>query len=158
MERTKLTSGIHARMGDPLPDESGQPLSPTSLPLARSVEVDVSVVIVTWNSAAWIGLCLEALPAACGTLRYEVIVHDNASADRTAEVAEASPIDELRVMRGVSNDGFAGGVNQSLRATRGRYLLLLNPDCIADPGSISRLVEHLEREPKTAAAAPLLVD
>ncbi len=120
--------------------------------------IDVSVLVVTWNSAGWIRRCLESIPAACEGISSEVIVHDNGSTDGTAaEAADVSGVNP-NVIRAGENFGFAGGVNRALDRSRGRMILLLNPDCVARPGSITRLVGHLDETPESAGAAPLLID
>ncbi|HVR39472.1 MAG TPA: glycosyltransferase family 2 protein [Thermoanaerobaculia bacterium] len=116
--------------------------------------IDLSIVIVTWNSERWIDRCLRAIPAACDGLEYEVVVYDNASHDATL----AHIGDEFRVMRSSHNDGFAAGTNRALRDSRGRYVFLLNPDCELAPRALTLLFEFLESHPNAAAAAPLLED
>jgi GT2 family glycosyltransferase len=121
-------------------------------------EVDVSVVVVAWNSADWIGRCLASIAAGCGTLTREVLVHDNASRDETAAKASAAFGAETGdVTRSATNDGFAGGVNRAMLRARGRFVLLLNPDCELQPGCVETLVARLEASPDAAGAAPLLV-
>jgi len=121
-------------------------------------EVDVSVVVVAWNSAGWIGRCLASIGAGCGALTREVIVHDNASRDETAAIALAAlGAERGEVIRSATNDGFAGGVNRAVARARGRFVLLLNPDCELRPGCVETLVGRLEASPKAAGAAPLLV-
>jgi GT2 family glycosyltransferase len=130
---------------------------PKLAPLAAAETVDVSVVIITWNSAAWIESCLAALPAACGELRYEVVVFDNHSSDATADVVRAAAGPRLRLVQGDANHGFSGGVNRALSATTGDYIFLLNPDCELAPGSVQRLHEFLKSNGDGGAAVPLLL-
>lgn len=123
---------------------------------AAAVEpVDLSILIVTWNSERWIERCLRSLPGACAGLRYEIIIHDNASSDRTLD---RLPDGGARVFRSASNDGFAGGTNRAFRESRGRYAFLLNPDCELEPGALTTLCAFLDHNRNAAAAAPLLVD
>jgi N-acetylglucosaminyl-diphospho-decaprenol L-rhamnosyltransferase len=88
----------------------------------------VAVVIVTYNSAEEIGGCLDALE------RFddlEVLVVDNASADATrAEVERRN----VRLIVNTWNAGFAGAVNQGVRATSSPLVLLLNPDAHLERG------------------------
>jgi N-acetylglucosaminyl-diphospho-decaprenol L-rhamnosyltransferase len=115
--------------------------------------IDLSIVIVTWNSERFIGRCLKALPAACEGLEYEVVVYDNASSDATPRLASAA-----RVIASRSNDGFAAATNRAIAATAGRYVFLLNPDCELEPRALTTLYEFLEAHPEAAAAVPLLSD
>jgi N-acetylglucosaminyl-diphospho-decaprenol L-rhamnosyltransferase len=123
---------------------------------ARIEVPDVSVIMVTWNSARWVGACIEALAAACEDVEWEVVVVDNASADDSAAIAERHAGERGRVIRNQANRGFAGGVNQAIEAAHGEFLLLVNPDCVLDPGSVARLVEACQAGADVAGAAPRL--
>jgi len=84
---------------------------------------DIGIIIVTYNSAAEIGACLEAALASGA----ETIVVDNASRDGTiAEVARCG----VRLIANSENRGFAGAVNQGFGALNSPYVLLLNPDAV----------------------------
>jgi len=113
----------------------------------------LSIVIVTWNSSRWIDGCLNAVPAACDGLAYEIVIYDNASTDRTLQVAGDRG---ARVIRSTVNDGFAKGMNRAIRSAAGKYVFLLNPDCRLEPRALGLLAEFLESHPNAAGAAPLL--
>jgi N-acetylglucosaminyl-diphospho-decaprenol L-rhamnosyltransferase len=117
--------------------------------------LDLSIVIVTWNSERWIDRCLQSIGAACGAMSYEVIVYDNASSDATLT---AISDDGVSIIRGDTNDGFAAGVNRMAVRASGRYFFLLNPDCELAPRALEILVDFLDANPVVAAAAPLLSD
>jgi len=119
-------------------------------------EPAVSVLVVTWNSERWVGACLDALPKACEGIDWRLIVVDNASSDASADVAERHSGAAARVIRGETNRGFAGGMNDAIQHASGRWLMLVNPDCVLDPGSVARLVEACESDPDVAGAAPRL--
>jgi GT2 family glycosyltransferase len=124
--------------------------------VAATLPIDVSILIVTWNSERWIERCLQSLPAACRGLRYEVIVHDNASSDETLRRVPAD--DGARILRSTGNDGFAAGTNRAFRESRGKYVFLLNPDCDLESDALTKLVAFVDDHPMVAGAAPLLVD
>ncbi len=123
------------------------------IPHRETRPLDLSILIVTWNSERWIDRCLRAIPAACAGLEYEVLVHDNASKDATV-----TRLRDVQVLRSAYNAGFAAGTNRAWSASRGRYVFLLNPDCELDPGALTTLFEFLEKHRHVAAAAPLLID
>ena len=85
--------------------------------------MDVGIIIVTYNSAAVIGACLDAAVATGA----EIVVVDNASSDGTARVA-ARP--GVRLIANATNRGFAAAVNQGFSALKRNYVLLLNPDAV----------------------------
>jgi GT2 family glycosyltransferase len=100
----------------------------------------VSVTIVTWNSAADLGRCLDSLGRQ--TLPPgQVVVVDNASQDASAAIARAHPIVSA-FEQNRENRGFAGGQNQAIRASDGELVLTLNPDVVLAPGFLAILSER----------------
>jgi len=119
--------------------------------------VDLSILIVTWNSERWIERCLQSIAAACDGIAYEVLVYDNASSDATLARVRQTP-SPVEVIESAANDGFATGTNRVLAQSQGRFVFLLNPDCELAPGALTLLVNFLDEHPHVAAAAPLLAD
>ncbi len=113
----------------------------------ESPRKDTAILIVTYNSAHEVGACLEAALLTGA----EILVIDNASTDATVEAVRAYPV---RLIANRDNRGFAGAVNQGVRATEAKYLLLLNPDAVLLTG-IGALCEECSR-PSVGAAAGLL--
>jgi GT2 family glycosyltransferase len=121
------------------------------------VTPDLSIVVVSYNVAAYLARCLASLPAACGSLAYETTVVDNASPDDSAQVV-ATRFPSVQLLANRDNVGFARAVNQALPGTRGRYVLLFNPDAVAPPDALRRLVEIADRHPEVGLVSPLLRD
>jgi N-acetylglucosaminyl-diphospho-decaprenol L-rhamnosyltransferase len=121
-----------------------------------SSAIDVSIVVVSWNTKALVRDCLAALGAASGGARYEAIVADNASTDGTVEaVSLEHPTTVL-----IANDrnlGFAAANNQGIRVARGRYVLLLNSDTIPEPRSIEKLVAFADATPRAGCVGGMLL-
>lgn len=87
----------------------------------------LSIIIVNWKSARYLGPCLESIYAGSGDLVYEVIVVDNASFDGcNTMLAEKYP--QVRFIQSPVNLGFAGANNLAYRQSHGKTLLFLNPD------------------------------
>lgn len=114
---------------------------------------DVRVGIVSWNTAELLGRCLDSLPAALGSLRAEVVVVDNASTDDSVSVARRHG---ATVVENRENVGYARAMNQALTGTDAPYLVALNPDTEAHPGSLERLVAVLRDEHDIGLVAPRL--
>jgi GT2 family glycosyltransferase len=83
-----------------------------------------AAIIVTFNSEAVIGACLDALIKMAPYMKP--IVVDNASGDRTVEIAGART--HVHLIANQQNLGFAAAVNQGISACDAEFLLLLNPD------------------------------
>jgi N-acetylglucosaminyl-diphospho-decaprenol L-rhamnosyltransferase len=107
------------------------------------------IVIVTYNSEAHIGACLDA---AIGS-GAEIVVVDNASSDGTiAEVARRG----VRLIANSANLGFAAAVNQGFAVLESTYVLLLNPDSVLT-GGLEAMREACEL-PRAAGAGGCLLD
>lgn len=119
--------------------------------------VDLSVIVVTFNSARHIAGCLASLPRALEGVAAEIVVVDNASADGTAAMVRAA-FPGVRVVETGSNAGFAAGINAGLAASTGRYVLWLNPDSQIVDGRFSDVVAWLDAHNDTAIGGLRLVD
>ena len=117
----------------------------------------VVAVVIAWNPGPRIDDCLAALQAQDHDA-LDVIVVDNDSHDGTAElVAGRHPWAKL-----VANDanlGFAGAANQAweLAGADGDAFMTVNPDIVATPSFVRRLVDALDVAPDVGSAAGLLL-
>lgn len=117
----------------------------------------VSVIYVSWNTAAELRASLEALRAERGPAGLEFIVVDNASADGTPEMVR-DEFPRVRLIANPDNRGFATAVNQGWRAARGHLCLVLNPDVRVPAGVVQALAGFLEAAPRVGVCAPVLSD
>jgi GT2 family glycosyltransferase len=124
--------------------------------------IDVSIVILNYNTREHLRTCLNALlaegsiAASGGPLQAEVFVVDNASHDGSAEMVEAE-FTWVRLIRSPRNGGYAFGNNQALRLVRGEAVLILNPDTLLPPGSLAALAQMLRCHPEAGIVGPKLV-
>ncbi len=105
----------------------------------------VSVIILGWGGEQFVTACLESLSRQTYPA-YEIIVVDNASPDRTAEIV-ARDFPHVRLIRTEENLGVPGGNNVGLRAAKGDILILTNVDTEARPDWIERFVEAFQTDP-----------
>ncbi len=108
----------------------------------------ISVIIVTWNSAAHLSRCMECLAAQ--TLNdFEVILVDNGSTDGSInEVIERWSALKIRVERLNENKGFAAANNLGARLSGGQWLALLNSDAFPDPNWLEELIKAAADNPE----------
>jgi hypothetical protein len=114
--------------------------------------VKLSIVIVTWNSAADIETCIDSINFG---EEFEVIVVDNASGDATRD--KLSRYHHLKLVANESNCGYARANNQGLKLATGEYVLLLNPDTRIELGALDTLACYLDEHPAVGAVAPRLI-
>ena len=86
-------------------------------------------------------------------LDVEVVVVDNASRDATVERvrARAKTDERIRLLELGANSGFAAAVNAAFAGARGDHVLILNPDCVMDPGCAAALRARLHAQPASAS-------
>lgn len=159
MEKADIDRAANKR-GRGAGDGAGRGAILSGLPapeLGPSMSTSLAVIIVTYNSAEALPGLLETLPAGlAGIGRSEIVVVDNASADGSAELAEAHPM-HPRVVRTGRNGGYAAGINAGTAAVpMDADLLILNPDIRLRPGAAKMLVERLG-DPGVGAAAPRIL-
>jgi GT2 family glycosyltransferase len=107
----------------------------------------VSVIIVNWNGAQHLRICLPSL-ASQSFKSLEIVVVDNRSSDDSAEVAKGFcarwlPLEE--------NLGLAPALNRGAKIAKGDLLLFVNNDMRFDPGFVAALVEPFERDEEVFA-------
>ncbi|TMB92173.1 MAG: glycosyltransferase [Chloroflexi bacterium] len=110
-------------------------------------------VVVTHRSEAHIKACLDAVLAVAPAAR--VVVWDNASADRSADIAAAMPA-RIEVVRSPHNRGFAAAVNAAAALVPAADLLLVNPDAVLQPGAVAALAAALDAHPSLAVVGSTL--
>ncbi|MBI1758411.1 MAG: glycosyltransferase family 2 protein [Actinobacteria bacterium] len=109
---------------------------------------ELSIVIVTHNSPEWTARCLDALAGdGAPAVPFEVVVVDSGSRPEAREALRARSR-QARVVLVDGNIGFGRGCNAGVRHSRGRQLLLLNPDAIALPGSIDAMLGFAATHPE----------
>ena len=115
----------------------------------------VSVSIVTYQSLSFIDLCLSSVFAQ-GDVVKEVLLVDNASADRTAEhVRRCHPRVHVRSLN--YNAGYATAHNLNFGSARGEFFLALNPDVLLAPNYLRNLLAALSRDRGLGAAVGRLL-
>jgi GT2 family glycosyltransferase len=119
--------------------------------------MDLSIIIINWNTRDMLRDCLASLPAASEGLATEILVVDNASKDGSAGmVAEEFP--QVRLIESGGNLGFSRANNLALSQATGDGLLLLNPDTVCPPISLARLFRFMNGRKNVGAIGPRLVD
>lgn len=100
--------------------------------------MDISVIIVSYNTADLTLTCLESVFAS-QRINYEIFVVDNASKDGSVEAIQKK-FPAVRLIANDTNRGFGTANNQALRDCVGRYVVFLNPDTTVEPESFWKSV------------------
>ena len=125
--------------------------------------IDLSIVVVTWNTRDLVLDCLASIEAelsrqggSAGVVA-ETCVVDNASTDGTQEAIRRR-FPWVQVVSLPRNVGFAAGSNAGLRSLRGRHALLLNSDARLERGVLARCVHYLDAHPDVGVVGPQLLN
>ncbi len=103
--------------------------------------MDLSVVIVSYNTADLIGSCLSSLEAS-RNVSMEIFVVDNASQDDSADIIrDRFPRVKLAVNK--ENKGFAAANNKVLNQCRGHFILFLNPDTTVMADTLEKALDFM---------------
>ena len=118
----------------------------TPVPLAKTLPV--SVIVVCADSGASLRDCVQR--ALAGVVPLELILIDNASSDGVPQAIEQAYANDprLKVIYNHANLGFGPAVNRAAAVARGEHLLVLNPDCLLEPDTLTRLLDTLEAHPE----------
>lgn len=119
--------------------------------------IDISVVIVNWNTCGLLKDCLESVIRTTIGLAYEIIVVDNASNDGSVEMVQQD-FPRVRLIVNDKNRGFGAANNQALRVMTGRYALLLNSDTVLTPGAVQELLSFMDHHNDVAMACGQLLN
>lgn len=118
--------------------------------------MNLSIAIISFNTKTALRNCLRSVFDTRGDMSLEVIVIDNASNDRSAEMIR-NEFGAAHFIQNKHNVGFAAAVNQAARIAKGKYLLLLNPDAVIKEKALANAYEKMENTPRAAVAGGLLL-
>lgn len=118
--------------------------------------MDLSIIIVNYNTCDLLRDCLHSVYASEGDFRYEVIVVDNSSADDSVAMVQQE-FPQANLICSDVNCGYACANNLGLRQAQGEYLLLLNPDTVLPASALQAMLAFMEQHPDAGVAGPKLI-
>ena len=118
----------------------------------------LSIVILNYNAAAFLELCVYSVMRAVKNLDAEIIVADNNSTDHSLEMLASVYGDRIKVIAHKENHGFSKGNNLAVEQTLGEYLCILNPDTIVGENVFEECLAFAKAEPKTGFLGTQLID
>lgn len=104
--------------------------------------IDLSVIIVNYNTADFLPSCLKAIFSQTGP-SFEVWVVDNGSTDQSVSlIREQFP--QVNLIASPENLGFARANNLAVLQASGRFIYYLNPDTEVQPGCFAAMLCFME--------------
>ena len=120
----------------------------------------VSVITVTFNSQKTIGRLLSTLRRHIDARVAEVLVIDNRSTDRTAEVVRSIQEEwpKLVLIQKSENLGYRKAVNAAARLASHEFLLVINPDAWLEDNSLCHCIDQLGSDESIGCACPVIIE
>lgn len=124
--------------------------------------LDLSFIILTWNSNKYIKRCLDSIMSSLNPseIEYEILIVDNGSKDSTPSILKEFQnrfTDKIHLEFLSKNYGTTYSRNIAIKKARGEFLCILDSDVEIHPGVIEHLIGKLKDDPLTALAAPRLL-
>ncbi len=120
-------------------------------------QIDVSIVIVNWNTKDLLKNCLNSIYSTINNLVFEIIVVDNASSDGSLEMLEQDYPQTIRICN-QENKGFGAANNQAFAVMKGKYALLLNTDAVLTPKAVNKFWTFCEANNQAAIVCGQLLN
>lgn len=112
----------------------------------QTVIMDLSVIIVSWNTRELLRKCLESIFEFTKDISFEVFVVDNASSDGSAEMVE-NEFPEVRLIANDKNLGFSKANNLGLKEAAGEFVLFMNPDMEIKGNAFKKMFDFMRSRP-----------
>jgi len=119
--------------------------------------MDISVIIVNWNTKDLLEACLHSITETMEALTYEIIVVDNASSDGSVEMLRQQ-YPQVKIIANRENRGFGAANNQGFAVMQGQYALMINTDAVLTAGAVGKLWNFAEANPRAAIVCGQLLN
>ncbi|MBI2637251.1 MAG: glycosyltransferase family 2 protein [Parcubacteria group bacterium] len=122
--------------------------------------MDISVVILNYNTKDFLLPCIKGMVNTTRDLDYEIIVVDNASTDGSVAYVKEKILPrfpQVKLLQSPENRGFSAGNNLGISRSSGRYALIMNPDIVIWDNSLKHMVDYMDANPKVGIAGPRLL-
>lgn len=106
--------------------------------------MDVSIVIVSYNTSELLSKCLKSLKGALEGIKSEVFVVDNNSTDDSVKMVK-SDFSWIHLIANTENLGFSKANNQAIKKASGEYILVLNPDTQVQKDTVKKMIGFMEK-------------
>jgi len=121
------------------------------------VKAELSIVIVSWNTADLLRQCLRSILSGTHEQSIEIIVVDNGSSDGTPEAVQKE-FPSVTLIQNHANLGFAKANNIAIRRSTGRYVCLINPDVVVGEGCLDRMLAYMDQQPSIGILGPKILN
>jgi len=119
--------------------------------------MELSVIIVSYNVRHFLEQCLYSVRKAAEHHTCEIFVVDNNSADGSCSLV-TNLFPEVRLIRNTDNAGFSAACNQAIRISKGKFILLLNPDTVVEEDTFTKCLDFMKEHPDAGAMGVKMIN
>jgi GT2 family glycosyltransferase len=123
--------------------------------LWKEYSMQLSIILLTWNSKKHVEKCINSVLVAATTIEYEIIVVDNGSSDNTLEIIE-SKFPSVKIIKNKTNKGVAPARNQGIKESTGEFILILDIDTFVFSDAIVKLIAFMAAHLNIGLCGPML--
>lgn len=119
--------------------------------------MDLSILIVSYNSEVYIKNCIESILDANINYKYEIIVIDNNSNEKTKELL-LNYKEKIKLIFCQYNYGYSRAMNLAYKFSAGKFILTFNPDAELNKSGLNKSIEYLYENSEVGILAPYLIE
>lgn len=113
----------------------------------KTDQPEISAIVIAWNCRDDVQNLLESLKPAFKNISHEIVFIDNNSNDDTVEMIE-SDYPYVNLTANKQNNGVARARNQALKQARGRFIFIVDADCVYQKGDAKQAIKYLDSHPQ----------
>ncbi|MCX8015379.1 MAG: glycosyltransferase family 2 protein [candidate division WOR-3 bacterium] len=114
--------------------------------------IKLSIVIISFNTRPFILKCVNSILKNYNNDEFEIIIVDNASQDDSISELQLY-YNNIKLIKNINNVGYAKANNQAIKIAKGQYVLLLNPDTIVFPNTLTRVIDFMDNNPQVGVVS-----
>ena len=119
--------------------------------------IDLSIIIVNYNVKEFLQNLIHSIEKATKNLSSEIIVIDNASTDGSIELLK-SKFPSIKLIENKTNLGFGKANNIGIQVSKGKYIVMINPDAIVSEDTFIKMINFFEENSEAGLATPKILN
>lgn len=117
----------------------------------------ISLVIINYNNKSYLKRCMNSIFNQTYK-NLEIIFIDNESKDGSYDFMKEEYSDkDILLIKNEINNGYAGAANQGIKLSKGKYVMILNPDIIMEPDFIEKMHGFIDTDESIGALSGKLL-
>lgn len=120
--------------------------------------MELSIIIIEYNCMDQVSECVASIKKHLNDIDLECLVVSNSEYSDEELARYQNDIAGIKIINTGANLGYAGGVNNGLKHASGRYIYVVNPDCLLVDDGVKSIIAQMDDDDRWAIAGPVVVD